>query len=63
MHAVKIIIYLCDLSRKKDTILLKLSFRNNMFKIRGINFACVNLILFMHHTFWLTQPLIVVAWV
>ena len=38
--------YTCDLSRKKDTILLKLSFKINMFKIRGVNFASVNHYLF-----------------
>ena len=54
-----------DLSRKKDTILLKLSFKINVFKIRGINFTSVNhrLFVFMYHTFWLTQPLITVVWV
>ena len=56
---------MCDLSRKKDTILLKFSFKINEFKIRGVNFTIllITVYFFMHHTFWLTQPLIIVVWV
>ena len=60
-------VQICDLSRKKDTILLKLSFKINVFKIRGVNFASVNHCLSIFYASYIlvdsTAALIIVVWV